>query len=77
MPPRQPEGFSFRARKSGDVEVWHAGTLASVLRGADAAGFLTKAQRLDEPALQHLMARVTGNYRRGNEKDAAGHARHR
>ena len=39
MPPRQPEGFSFRARKSGDVEVWHAGTLASVLRGADAAGF--------------------------------------
>ncbi|MCB1666270.1 MAG: hypothetical protein KDI28_10845 [Pseudomonadales bacterium] len=68
MSPNIPEGFSFQARKSGDVEILHFGKPAAVLRAADARKFLAKAEQADELALQHLMARVTGNYKRGNER---------
>ena len=70
-------GFSFRQLKSGEVEVVHHGRRASVLRGHDAQAFLAevKGQSLGE-AQQH-MARITGNYRRGNERLASQHQRNR
>lgn len=50
----------------------HHGTPATVLRGAAAADFLARIENEDP---QHLMARVTGNYRRGNERTARRHPR--
>jgi len=70
-------GFEARPRKSGDVEVLHHGRQASVLRGAAAADLLARLATLDAAGGQHLMARITGNYRRGNERTARDHARHR
>jgi hypothetical protein len=70
----KPEGFSYRLRKNGDVEVLHLGRPAVVLRGAAAARFLTDVDG-DDP--QELMARVTGNYRHGNERTAKNHPRNR
>lgn len=35
------------------------------------------ADALPDAALQQLMARVTGNYKRGNERTAADHPRNR
>jgi hypothetical protein len=69
-----PEGFSYRLRKNGDVEVLHLGRPAVVLRGAAAARFLTDVDGGDP---QELMARVTGNYRHGNERTAKNHPRNR
>ena len=69
-----PEGFSYRVRKNGDVEVLHHGRPAAVLRGAAAARFLTGVGD-DDP--QELMARVTGNYKHGNERTAKNHPRNR
>lgn len=69
--------FTYRARKSGDVEVLHHGRLAATLRGPEAAEFLARIDVADEQDAQQLMARVTGNYRRGNERVAAQHARNR
>jgi hypothetical protein len=43
-----------------------------VLRGQAAARFLDEVERGDD---QELMARVTGNYRRGNERTAKQHPR--
>ncbi|TQS45914.1 hypothetical protein [Cryptosporangium phraense] len=60
-----PEGFTYRVRKSGDVEVRHHGRAATVLRGAVAARFLADVERGDP---QQLMARLTGNYKHGNER---------
>jgi hypothetical protein len=60
-----PTGFSFIARKSGDVVISHHGRVATVLRGDRAARFLAAGEE-GEP--QELMARVTGNYKRGNER---------
>lgn len=77
MPPHEPHGFSFVHRKSGEVDVMHDGRRAAVLRAADAARFLARASTLSDQELQHLMARVTGNYKRGNERAAPRHPRNR
>jgi hypothetical protein len=69
-----PESFTFRIRKNGDVEVLHHGRPAAVLRGAAAARFLIDVDN-DDP--QELMARLTGNYKRGNERTAQNHPRNR
>lgn len=58
-------GFEFRLRKSGDVVITHNGITATTLRGAKANRFLVDVET-KEP--QELMARVTGNYKRGNER---------
>ncbi|MFF5077037.1 hypothetical protein ACFY36_08295 [Actinoplanes sp. NPDC000266] len=70
----KPEGFTYRLRKNGDVEVLHQGRPASVLRGAAAARFLQDVESGDP---QELMARITGNYRHGNERTARNHPRNR
>lgn len=69
---RQPEGFSYRVRKNGEVELSHGGRPAGVLRGATAARFLAEVDSHDP---QELMARLTGNYKHGNERTAKAHPR--
>jgi len=76
-PPLDDLGFSFRQRKNGDVEILHHGRLASTLRGADAADFVAEAASGSQAEAQQLMARVTGNYKRGNERLASDHPRNR
>ena len=51
--------------RGGDVVITHRGRTAATLRGAAAQRFLAKLER-DDP--QQVMARVTGNYKRGNER---------
>jgi hypothetical protein len=68
-------GFSFRATKDGDVLISRGGSLVTRLRGARAREFLDKARELSPVEQQHLMARETGNYRRGNERRAGQHPR--
>jgi hypothetical protein len=70
-------GFTWRRRKNGDVEILHRRRLASTLRGSDAADFLAEANRSELIGLQPLMARITGNYKHGNERLAGEHARNR
>ncbi len=69
----EAEGFEYTVRKSGDVVVTHHGAEAAVLRGRAAERFLATVDR--DPQL--VMARVTGNYRRGNERTAGDHPRNR
>jgi hypothetical protein len=60
-----PSGFSYVERKNGEVVISHHGRVATVLRGAKAVGFLAAVEDSDD---QELMARITGNYKRGNER---------
>lgn len=76
-PPADDLGFAYRRRKNGDVEILHHGRVAATLRGRDAEGFLAEAPDPASPDAQQLMARVTGNYRRGNERLAGQHPRNR
>jgi hypothetical protein len=70
-------GFTYRLRKNGDVEILHRGRLASTLRGNDAEDFKQEVGAEQSADAQQLMARVTGNYKHGNERQAASHPRNR
>ena len=60
-----PSGFAYTTRKNGEVVITHHGRQAAVLRGDAARKFLS---RLAEGNEQEVMARATGNYKRGNER---------
>lgn len=60
--------FAYRVRKGGQVVVTWYGRPVTTLAGQDAQKFLAKVEGLDEYAAQLVMARVTGNFKRGNEK---------
>jgi len=68
----EAQGFTWARRKNGDVVITHHGRTAGVLRGARADAFVTDVVDGDE---QELMARLTGNYKRGNERLARNHPR--
>lgn len=67
-------GFAYLVRASGEVRITHRGRTATVLRGALARRFLVDVQDQDP---QELMARLTGDYKRGNERLAKDHPRNR
>lgn len=68
------EGFDWSRRKNGDVVITHHGRAATVLRGRAAERLLADLAGAEDAAVQQRLARVTGNYRRGNER-AAGRGR--
>lgn len=69
----RPDGFDYVVR--GDqVVITHHGRSATTLRGWRAQEFLEDVAAQDP---QELMARLTGNYRRGNERQARNHPRNR
>ncbi|MCE9623625.1 MAG: hypothetical protein K8R99_14905 [Actinomycetia bacterium] len=69
-----PHGFTYEVRKTGDVVIFHHGKVATTLRGSKAKLFLDDVGASDDQA---LMARLTGNYRRGNERLSSQHPRNR
>lgn len=68
-------GFTYRTLKNGDVQVLHRGRLATTLRGAKAHDFIDEVEECDFSEGQQIMARLTGNYKRGNERSARNHPR--
>jgi hypothetical protein len=69
----RPEGFRYTVH-GDEIVITHRGITATVLRGAKARAFLDDIETQDP---QELMARLTGNYRRGNERQARQHPRNR
>ncbi|MFJ4225628.1 hypothetical protein [Microbacterium sp. NPDC089695] len=69
----EPSGFEYAVR-GDDVVIRHRGRVATVLRGERATRFLDDVESGDP---QLLMARLTGDYRRGNERTAKEHPRNR
>jgi len=70
----QPENFEWSRRKNGDVVISHHGCVATTLRGRSAEEFVADAGDGNQ---RELMARLTGNYKRGNERNAQEHPRNR
>ncbi|MEU6066372.1 MULTISPECIES: hypothetical protein [Streptomyces] len=68
----RPQGFRYEAHASGTVSITHHNRPAATLNGARAAQFLAEVDAGDP---QLVMARWTGNYRRGNERTARNHPR--
>lgn len=68
------EGFDWQELPDGSIRITHHGKPATTLRGGRAAEFLADVDSGDP---QELMARLTGNYKRGNERTAKNHPRNR
>ncbi len=69
-----PAGFEYRLMSNDEVTITHWGRRATTLRGAAARDFLIAVEMQDP---QELMARVTGNYKHGNERTAKNLPRNR
>ncbi|MGH3010440.1 MAG: hypothetical protein ACRDMY_01150 [Gaiellaceae bacterium] len=60
--------FAWQATKDGRVRLSWRGRVVTTLTGARAAQFLRAVEEADEDEAQLLMARATGNFKRGNER---------
>lgn len=69
-----PHGFEYEIRHDQSVVITHHGKRATTLRNDRAAEFIAEVESSDP---QELMARWTGNYKRGNERMAKNHPRNR
>jgi hypothetical protein len=66
--PLAGEPFSFLARADGSIVIRYHDAPVTVLRGKAAERFVTRVSAADIPGAQQLMARATGNFKRGNER---------
>jgi hypothetical protein len=63
--------FSFKATAKGTVFIERDGERVTTLRGDRARRFLAMVHSTDIEGQQQLMARATGNYKRGNERHSS------
>ena len=59
--------FSWLSRADGTIVIRYHDAPVTLLRGRTAERFATRIAGADDTAAQRLMARVTGNFKRGNE----------
>ncbi len=62
------EPYAFVEAGSERVMIYHENKHVVTLSGADATRFLLRAQTANPATAQQLMARATGNFKRGNER---------
>lgn len=60
--------FDYLVTKSGEVRIARGGRVVTVVRGTAAQKLLTRLGR-DPVRDQQLLARATGHYKHGNERD--------
>ncbi len=64
----QEECFSYRVSKDNKVFIfWHEKQVM-ILKGKDSEKFLAKIEKADTIESQLIMAKITGNFKHGNEK---------
>ena len=68
--PLGQEPFSFSLRKNGLVQVMYQGKVVMSLNDKAAIRFLGRMEGLNSRAAQLLMAKTTGQFKFGNEKEA-------
>lgn len=62
------EPYAYQEILAGKVMITWRGRPAAVLKGDKARSFLMRIAELDAAGRQQAMARVTGNFKRGNER---------
>ncbi|QAY74399.1 hypothetical protein ET445_14765 [Agromyces protaetiae] len=60
--------FDYRVTKEGAVIVSRGGRAVMTVGGRDAARLVAALQRADEAESQYVLARASGDYKRGNER---------
>ena len=70
-------GFTFRIGKNNDLEICQHGKFATRFSGGKGAKIASQLALVSFAEQQQMMARLTGNYKRGNERAAKTHQRNR
>ena len=60
--------FSYATRADGSIVISYHAAPVTILRGRAAERFAARVDGADGLGAQHLMARATGNFKRGNER---------
>lgn len=60
--------FDFRETKAGELLISRGGRVVVTLGGPRAATVLKAIEKTDDAGAQLLLAKATGNYKRGNER---------
>ena len=68
-------GFVWHTTKNGELEIRHHGKYATKFSGAKARRYSEQLEQYSFEEQQQLMARLTGNYKHGNERSAKNHPR--
>lgn len=63
-------GFDCQLSKNGDVRIMLNGKTVTTLSGGRANSFIKRLNTTSHSEQQKLMARMAGNYKRGNEKSS-------
>ena len=66
------ETFSYRVQKNGVVRIFWEGRCVKTLGGARGKELASKLAEAGEEEAQGLLQRVTGNFKRGNERRKRG-----
>ncbi|WP_026561860.1 hypothetical protein AB3Z07_11680 [Metabacillus halosaccharovorans] len=66
--------FSYRVHKDKTIFLEYYGRQVKILRGKEAEKFLRKVTEAEnEKDIQLVMAKITGNFKRGNEREGKDH----
>jgi len=60
--------FAYKITKDKKVFISYEGKQVTILSGKKAEEFIVKIQNCERKEAQLIMAKVTGNFKRGNEK---------
>lgn len=62
--------FSFRQYKNGNISIYYNEKEVTILKGKSAQKFSSQIENANEFDGQMIMAKITGNFKRGNEREA-------
>lgn len=62
------ERFDYRIHKDGVVRIFWEGRCVTVMKGERARELTARLAGAGDAEVQHLLQRVTGNFKRGNER---------
>jgi hypothetical protein len=67
------EPFDYQITKDRRVIIFWHNKQVKTLRGKEAEKLIATLDELDEPGVQLALAKVTGNFKRGNERQLNSH----
>lgn len=62
------EFFSYKVSKDNKVFVFFYGKQVMILKGKESEKFLSRIQNVSSKEAQLILAKVTGNFKHGNER---------
>jgi hypothetical protein len=64
------EPFTYQTTKKGAIVIYYKGKQIKIIKDSEAANLITKMKEVEGnlTEVQLLLAKITGNFKRGNEK---------